>query len=282
MHAEESSEIVDGAGTIDLQEEGSHGALLLHGFGDTPQTLTLLAKRLKAARYGVYAPLLPGHGRSMDAFTKSGADEWAEAARTAFAEMRRRHRSVSVVGLSMGGALAVALAAEVGDLPALVLIAPYIKMPRSLRAAASTHWLWGRFAGKMSAQNLQSIHDPIEREKSLAYGSVTGSALYQLLKVVRRARKALPSVTAPTLLIQSRDDPRCLPRGAEQAIRKLGAREKKLVWTEGAGHVITVDYGRERVYAEVRSWLDTYARGGRGREGDKGGAAAAADSRAAT
>jgi carboxylesterase len=268
----ESREIIEGARTIDLREESSHGALLLHGFGDTPQTLTLLAKRLKSAGYGVYVPLLPGHGRSMDAFLRSGADEWARAASGALAEMRRRHKSVSVVGLSMGGALAVALTAEVRDVPALALIAPYVEMPRFLRAAASTHWLWGRFAGEISAQNMQSIHDPIEREKSLAYGSVTGSALYQLLKVVNRARRALPDVKAPTLLIQSRDDPRCSQRGAEQAIKKLGAREKKLVWIEGAGHVITVDYGRERVFGEVRSWLDTHARR----------SAAAADSTAAT
>lgn len=78
---------------------------------------------------------------------------------------------------------------------------------------------------------------------------------------------------APTLLIQSRDDPRCSSRGAEQAVKKLGAREKKLVWTEGAGHVITVDYGRERVYAETISWLNAHTRRG---------AAAATDSSAAT
>jgi carboxylesterase len=265
--------VATGAETIDMREEGSHGALLLHGFGDTPQTLTLLATRLKAAGYGVYAPLLPGHGRTMAAFTRSGADEWARAARTAFAEMRHSHRSVSIVGLSMGGALSVALAADVQDVPALVLIAPYIEMPRVLRLAASTHRVWGRLVGEVSAQNPRSIRDPIEREKSLAYGAVTGGMLYQLLKVVRRARKALGDVTAPTLLIQSRDDPRCSPRGAEDAIKKLGAAEKKLVWIEGAGHVITVDYGRERVYSEVRNWLDAHT---------LGGAAAAADYRAAT
>ena len=187
-------------------------------------------------------------------------------------DMRALHRSVSIVGLSMGGALAIALTAEVQDVPALALIAPYIEMPRVLRLAASTHRLWGRFTGELSAQNPQSIHDPIERERSLAYGAVTGSGLYQLLRVVRRARKALANVRVPTLLIQSRDDPRCSPRGAEHAMKKLSAREKKLVWTEGAGHVITVDYGRERVYSEVRAWLDAHARG----------AAAAADSRAAT
>ncbi len=265
--------IRSGAETIDLREEGSHGALLLHGFGDTPQTLAGLAKKLKAGGYGVYAPLLPGHGRTMEEFAKSGADEWARTARDAFDEMHSRHASVSVVGLSMGGALAIALTAEVGEVPALALIAPYIEMPARLRAAASTHRLWGKFAGELSAQNPLSIRDPIAREKSLAYGAVTGSRLYQLLKVVRRARKALKDVTAPTLLIQSREDPRCSVRGAERAMEMLGAREKKLIWTQGAGHVITVDYGRERVYREIRTWLDTHT--GRGR-------AAAADSTAAT
>ncbi|HWL39343.1 MAG TPA: alpha/beta fold hydrolase [Gemmatimonadaceae bacterium] len=271
--ADTAGTILAGAGPIDLQEEGSHGALLLHGFGDTPQTLSQLAKRLKSSGYGVYAPLLPGHGRSMAAFSRSGADDWAAAAETAFVEMRRRHRSVSIVGLSMGGALAVALAARVKNVPALALIAPYVEMPRTIRLAASTHWLWGKLAGEISAQSPTSIRDPIEREKSLAYGTVTGSRLYELLKVVRRARKALPHVTAPTLLIQSREDPRCSVRGAEEAMKKIAAPEKKLVWTEGAGHVITVDYGRERVYSEVRSWLDTHVRLG---------AAAAADDRAAT
>lgn len=262
-----------GAEAIDLREEGSHGALLLHGFGDTPQTLSALAKKLRSRGYGVSAPLLPGHGRTMVDFRKSGADEWAAAANNAFNDLRWRHRSVSVVGLSMGGALAVALAADVQDVPALVLIAPYIEMPRSIRLAASTHWAWGRIAGEISAQNPLSIHDAIAREQSLAYGAVTGSRLYELLKVVRRARKAFSRVKAPTLLIQSREDPRCSSRGAEHAIEMLGAQEKKLVWTEGAGHVITVDYGRERVYSEVMSWLDKHARGG---------TAAAADSTAAT
>ena len=271
MRSENAAEIRAGAEAIDMQEEGSHGALLLHGFGDTPQTLSRLAANLRSGGYGVYAPLLPGHGRTIAAFRKSNADEWADAAKAAYRQMRSRHRSVSVVGLSMGGALAVALTADVEDVRALALIAPYIEMPKLLRAAAASHWLWGRLAGEINAQNPRSIRDPIEREKSLAYGTVTGSALYQLLKVVRRARKGFAKIKAPTLLIQSREDPRCSVEGAERAMKLLGAREKKLVWTEGAGHVITVDYGRERVYTEVRSWLDAHTRGG---------AAAAADSAA--
>jgi carboxylesterase len=244
-----------GAETIDLQEEGSHGVLLLHGFGDTPQTLSLLARRLAKSGYGVLVPLLPGHGRNMDAFRKSRADEWIDAARDSMAQMRDRYATVSLLGLSMGGALAVLVAAETSALASLVLIAPYLGMPTQLRIAAATHWLWGSFAGEINARNPRSVRDPIEREKNLAYGAVTGRTLFELSRVVKRAKSALPDVTAPTLVIMSREDPRVAPDVAEIAMKKLGAHDKKLVWTEGAGHIITVDYGRERVFSEVENWL---------------------------
>jgi carboxylesterase len=254
----DAAAILSGAETIDLQEEGSRGVLLLHGFGDTPQTLALLARRLRKARYSVLAPLLPGHGRSMESFGKSRANDWIAAAQNAYVDMHGRHDSVSVVGLSMGGALAVLVAAEHHGIPALALIAPYVGMPRTLRLAAATHWLWGRLAGEVNGRNPRSIRDPIEREKNLAYGTVTGRALHELAEVVRRARRSLTDVRAPTLVIQSREDPRCSPAVAEFALKTLGSTEKKLVWTEGAGHIITVDYGRERVLSEVEGWLNAH------------------------
>ena len=259
----DAAAVVLGAETIDLQEEGSPGVLLLHGFGDTPQTLAILARRLRKLGYSVVAPLLPGHGRNMSSFRKSGARDWIAAAKTAYTDMcTRHHHSVSVVGLSMGGALGAVLAAERRDIPALILIAPYLGMPRLLRVAAATHWLWGRLAGEVNARNPRSIRDPIEREKNLAYGAVTGRELHELAEVVRRARKALTEIRSPTLIIQSREDPRISPDVAEFALDSLDSPEKELVWIEGAGHIITVDYGRERVFGEVERWLHAYSRSG--------------------
>ena len=252
---QDADAILKGAETIDLQEEGSHGVLLLHGFGDTPQTLSLLARRLSKSGYGVFAPLLPGHGRTMDAFRRSRAADWIDAARQSLARVRNRYNTVSVLGLSMGAALAVLLAAESSEIASLVLIAPYLGMPMRLRVAASTHWLWGTFAGELNARSPRSIHDPMEREKNLAYGAVTGRTLFELSRVVKLARQALPKVTAPTLVILSKEDPRVASSVGDFALNTLGARDKKLVWTEGAGHIITVDYGRERVFSEVERWL---------------------------
>jgi len=250
--------IIDGAGTIDMREEGSHGVLLLHGFGDTPQTLSPYAKHLAKSGFAVFAPVLPGHGRTFDAFMRSRADDWIRAAKDAFVEMRSRYRVVSVSGLSMGGALAVIIAAEYHDIASLVLFAPYLGMPRWLHGAAVTHWVWGRIVGPVRANSPRSIHDPIEREKNLSYGQVTGRAIFELLRVVKRARRALSQVVTPTLIIQSREDPRVSTSVVERAFKKLAAPEKKIVWTTGAGHIITVDYGRERLFSEAERWLASH------------------------
>src|SRR5438552_15896881 len=96
--------IIKGAETIDLQEEGSHGVLLLHGFGDTPQTLSLLARRLAKHGYGVFAPLLPGHGRDMAACQRARAEDWIAAANSSLTRMQQRYAFVIVICRLLGTA----------------------------------------------------------------------------------------------------------------------------------------------------------------------------------
>ncbi len=260
MHSGPSSEAgtIAGAESIDLQEGSSNGVLLLHGFGDTPQTLRLLAGELHAAGYDVAAPLLPGHGRNVQAFTRSRRDDWLGAARDELTHLRSNHPRVAVAGLSMGGALAAILAAETPDLRALVLLAPYMEMPFAYRLASASHWMWGGFAGPRAGRSPGSILDPSERKKNLGYGVYSGRLLYELWRLCGIARQALPSITAPPILLQSRNDPRIAPRVAERTLAETGSTKKRLIWVEGAGHIITVDYGRDQVFSEVRGWLDEH------------------------
>jgi carboxylesterase len=250
--------ITEGAKSIDLQEESSRGVLLLHGFGDTPQTFGMLAAHLQAARFSVRAPLLPGHGRSIEAFTESDRAGWLKAARDELVALRKNHESVAVGGLSMGAAIATILASENTEVKAVVLLAPYLGMRFTHRIASMSHWLWGPLIGTKSSRSPGSILDPEEREKNLGHGVFTGRLLHELWRLSRDARRSLHAITAPTLIIQSRDDPRISASIAKNAMKHLGAREKKLVWIEGAGHILTVDYGRDRVFEEVRNWLEAY------------------------
>ena len=252
--------IVAGAAPIDLPADSRHGVLLLHGFGDTPQTLGYLAAYLHGQGWAVRCPLLPGHGRSLEAFAASRSMSWIEFARSELQSLRARYETVSIVGLSMGGSLATILAAEAPDVRALALLAPYLSMPTRLRRAASTHYVLGAVIPYLRGGGERSIRDPAEVARNLAYGFTTPRLVFELGRVVDRARAAAPRVTSPTLVVQSRQDNRIPPDAAERAFKLFTVPDRRLLWTEGNGHVITVDYGRQAVFAAVAEWLEAHVR----------------------
>jgi len=247
--------IVPGAESIRLQGERSGAVLLLHGFGDTPQSLARLARYLHRHGWTVSVPLLPGHGRSLAEFGDSGSEDWLAAARDELQTLRNRHHPVFLLGQSMGGALATILASESQDVPGLVLLAPYLGMPASLRWLARSHDVWGILSPWVISRDERSILDPAAREASLGYGALASHLLEELLELSERARRAASEVDAPVLAMYSRADNRISSEEAERGFAALGSREKWLVWLEGTGHVLSVDVGHERVFRLVSRWL---------------------------
>lgn len=251
--------LVEGAAPIDLPMAGAPAALLLHGGGDTPQVMAGLAAFLHERGYAVRAPLLDAHGRALEALARANARVWRENVAVQYAELCADHDWVAVVGLSMGGALAVGLAAELGDdLPAMVLLAPYLEMPAAVQRLARSSRFWRWLLPYFPSGGQRSIHDPAAAARGLSHGVLTPAALRAFYETMRSGRDAAPRVRAPTLMLQSREDNRIAATSAESAFRALGSEEKKLVWVDGAGHVITVDYGHERVFALVAEWLDAH------------------------
>ena len=249
--------VVGGEGFVH-ERVGAPAVLLLHGGGDTPQTLRYLADALYTHGFHVSVPLLPGHGRTLGEFRRVSAEQLATAARSHYEALATEHEWVGIIGLSMGGALAVQLAADQPALAALGLIAPYLAMPDKIERAARLAWLWGPFVPAVRSGDGISILDPEERRRSLAYGVFTAAGLRALHLTMQRAILSSPRVRAPTLVVQSRQDNRISVTAAEQAFARLGSAEKRLEWITSAAHIITVDYGRDTVISLLVSWMETH------------------------
>ena len=247
--------IIEGAGPIVHQGRGSRAVLLLHGFGDTPQTLRYLADHLHRAGFHVHAPLLAGHARTLREFAATRADAWIVGAERVYADLRRDHASVSIVGVSMGGALATLLAAGPTPPDSLVLIAPYLSVEPRARQIAVAYWLVAPFVRYLPIREEASIRDDVERARNRGFGTATPRLLNELRAIADRAAAVLGDLRPPTLMIQSRDDNRIDHAAAEASFEAIAAPEKRVVWLEGTGHVITVDTGRERVLALTSEWL---------------------------
>ncbi|HEY0928616.1 MAG TPA: alpha/beta fold hydrolase [Gemmatimonas sp.] len=257
--------IVRGAEPFRLQGTNGRAVLVLHGFNDTPQSMRHLATRLHGEGYTVDVPRLPGHGGSLVELARDGhADQWRVAVRDAYDVLRRTHDTVHLCGQSMGGALATLEAYDRVEVRALVLLAPYLGMPFDMR--------WQTYAAAMlkpftpyhrSKGSERSIHDPEARAQALGPGIVTPGALAGLRTVATAVHNILPSMTVPTLYIQSREDNRISVSDATRYFSRIGSSIKEQRWLNGCGHIISADYCRDTVADAAIAWFRRF-------EGPKG------------
>jgi carboxylesterase len=251
--------IVPGAEGFTLRGTNGRALLLLHGSGDTPQTLRYLAKCLHDAGYTVRAPLLPGHGRGLRDFAVATAEDYWRSVTHELERLRSDADWIGLVGLSMGGALAVRAVAAYQDVRVLVLLAPYLTPPRPVTLVGRAWGLWAAAIPYLGGRGGEaSVQDPVAREASFAYGVFPPRAVRALVDTAAVARALLPTIHVPTLVVSSREDNRIPPALAESAIATLGAPTERH-WVTGCGHVITVDYCREIVASLVLDFLARHA-----------------------
>jgi carboxylesterase len=249
--------IIVGAEPVTLAGSRSGAVLLLHGYNDSPQSLSSVAAAFHARGWTVRVPLLPGHGRSLSAFSASRADQWLQAGRAELEALLATHSHVAVGGLSMGGAISFALAASYPEVRAVVAFAPFLRRPVPapiLRTAATIAALGGKYVW---AGGSRSVHDPAASATMIAYGRSTPRLLVELDHLVRTARAQLPLVRQPVLVVQSREDNRIPESAAVEAFGLIGSTDKTLHWTSGNGHVVTVDFGHETIEQFAADWLES-------------------------
>lgn len=251
-----SDGIVLGAEELRLQGTNANAVLVIHGFGDTPQSVKPLAVALQRAGYTVHAMLLPGHGRTLSEYKVARQADWIAAVHSAFNDLRATHEVVMVCGISMGAALTVILAEGHPEIPAIALLAPYLVMPRVMRVKSALARLFNfllPYHANTGGSN--SIHDSAARAETRGTGVVTGPLLAQLKSVAERASRALPSIRARALYLQSREDNRINAYDAVAQFARLGSPIKEQRWLTGCGHIITADYCRDEVAKQVIEWF---------------------------
>jgi esterase/lipase len=219
----------------------SNAALLLHGYMGTPRELRPLAHALAGAGVTARAELLPGFGEAgRPHLRRVRAEDWLDAAKRAWLEITRDATHRTLVGFSMGGALALALAADPDVRPdALVLLAPYWRMadPRAVLLPIA-HYVIPTFQpfGKLDFSNpetrkkLQEIApeadlDDPEVQRGFQEGmTVPTHSLYQLRRLGKRASRARLDPCTSCVIVQGLEDPTTLPQDSRDLSRKIGAQ----------------------------------------------------------
>lgn len=217
-------------------EGGRTGALLIHGFTGTPQGLRAWAEALADAGLTVALPRLPGHGTTVAEANQVSWHDWVAEVERALALLREQCDEVVVMGLSMGGTLAIRLAEVHGNaIAGLVLVNPSLLTRRpdrfllpALRLVKST---WPGIAS--------DIKKPGSVE--LAYDVMPVRAAHQLAQLWRATRADLGRVTQPLLVLRSTEDHVVEPDSARLLLDKVASTDVSEVLLHDSYHVATLD-----------------------------------------
>jgi carboxylesterase len=235
----------------------SIGALLIHGFTGAPKEMTLLGEALAAEGRTVLGVRLPQHGTDPSDMLLASWRDWYTGALDGYHILRAQCESVFVMGLSMGGAIAIKMGADcaVSGVVAMSTVSRPFHDRMGLRAALASALKYLRPYVRKIPRRLAGPR-PHPR---VSYTIYPTRAISQLRAMIRASADALPRVTAPALVVHSRADPLVPAENAEYIYARLGSADKELLWLDTSDHVVTEDLERDLLFARINAFVRAHA-----------------------
>jgi carboxylesterase len=237
---------------------GATGVLLCHGFTGSPQSLRPWAEYLAGAGLSVSLPRLPGHGTTWQEMARTRWEDWFAETDRAFEELRGWSGEIFVMGLSMGGCLALRLAELHGPaVSGLVVVNPSVTADTRLIALAPVL--------KLVVPSLKGIASDIKKENvsELGYDRVPVRAVATLPGLWRTTRDHLGDLSQPVLVYRSTTDHVVGPASLEVLRAALPAGQLDVRELRNSYHVATLDNDAEVIFTGSLEFIQAHTRVGR-------------------
>lgn len=258
---------------------------LVHGVTGTPAEMYYVARELAGKNgWDIYTTTLPGHCTKLKDLVQSTEQDWRLHVQQQLSFARERYEYLFVAGLSAGALLALEASTVIRTDGVGVL------SPTFVYDGWNTPWTLALlpFAMKIIPLPLQRIffhrdgppfgikdealqaavreaYSPLAILRDWVYPSSSSASkgypvfplrtLTEIDRLITGVRARLHRVTAPTVILQAREDDMTSPRNASIVFEEISSKEKELVLLEDCYHVITVDKQREAVAKNLASFF---------------------------
>jgi carboxylesterase len=243
---------------------GEHACLIFHGLAGSPLEVRFIGKLLQRAGFSVHIPVIPGYSM---ATTGPHWEDWVAKADAIYQELRTRHKTVCVGGLSSGATLALALAER---RPKVQALAPWavtlyydgwaIPWYRSLFEPCYLLGL-GRHYGYREKEPFglknerwrARVAEAMRSHKASTAGPalIPADFLYHSTLLGRHAAALLEHVVSDTLVMHAADDETASPRNARDVYAGIHSAYKRRITLGDSYHIITMDNERDLVARET-------------------------------
>jgi carboxylesterase len=243
---------------------GPTGVLLCHGFTGSPQSLRPWAEYLADAGLSVSLPRLPGHGTTWQEMARTRWEDWFAEINRAFDELRSRSDEIFVMGLSMGGSLALRLAELHGTaIRGLVLVNPSVTADSGMLFAAIR-------VLKFVVPSVKGIASDIKKPGAVetGYDRTPVKALASLPGLWQTTQQHLAELTQPMLVFHSKTDHVVGPASVSVLTRTLPASQIEVRELSDSYHVATLDNDAEEIFAGSLDFVRVHTQVGRASTGE--------------
>jgi carboxylesterase len=216
-------------------DRGPIGVLMVHGFTGSPASMRPVGEWLAARDLSVEGVRLPGHGTDIEDLRTQRWTGWVDEAARGLDVLRERCRTVVTFAQSMGGCVALALAAaRPHDLDGLALANPYVFDARLLALPVA-----GRFL-KDAKGVVNDIAKPGQDE--IGYPRMPVPAIVEMSAMMKMVRAALPQIRQPIVVFRSATDHVIPASNARKVLDRIGSERKELIDCPNSFHVVTLDH----------------------------------------
>lgn len=233
---------------------GDVGTLLIHGFTGAPKEMRWLGENLASEGYSVLGIRLFGHATSQEDMIRARYKDWLACVEDGYSLLSGCCKQQIVIGLSLGGALALYAGAHYPFQGVVALSAPFEVPDSRISSLHPIVPLLSKF-WRFSKKDAGDWYDPEPAKDHLDYPSNPIRSVAELHNLLQLMRKSLPKIRVPTLLIHSKGDHVIPQPHPKLLLQRIGAEDKDIVWLERSGHVVTRDIDREQVLLETTHFI---------------------------
>ena len=213
------------------------GVLLLHGWSSPPDEFLPMAKHLNALGYTVSAPLLRGHGTRPEDLECVHWKDWFEDARKDLRELEKINSKIFIVGISMGGDLAMHLSEEKS-------ISGIISLGAAVKYRFHSLAKIGLFFMGLTKKYRKKYFPPWVRDKvgnRREYMHYPVESAKEVVRLADATRKILPRITKPILIMQSTTDHLVSKKSPQTIFDCVRSKIKEIYWVKDSYHVFVDD-----------------------------------------